>query len=209
MAPDDVWHTIHAERGALADDLDNLSGAQWRTPSLCRPWTVHEVLGHLTVTAKMTPPRFFLQLASSGFRFHAMSARGVAAETSGTPSQTLGEFRSHVNDSTAPPGPVDTWLGETLVHAEDIRRPLGIAHDYPMDALVRVADFYRKSNLLIGAKRRIAGVTLRATDADWSAGTGPEVSGPLLSLVLAMTGRPAALSDLSGQGLATLSSRMP
>ena len=209
MASDSPWQTIHSERGALADDLATLTDAQWATPSLCRPWTVHEVLGHMTVTAKMTPPRFFLKLASSGFRFHAMSAREVAAETSGTPSQTLAEFRSHINDSTAPPGPVDTWLGETLVHAEDIRRPLGIAHDYPMDALVKVADFYRKSNLLIGAKNRAAGVTLRATDADWSAGTGPEVSGPLLSLVLAMTGRPAALSDLSGQGLSELSARMP
>jgi uncharacterized protein (TIGR03083 family) len=209
MASDSPWQTIHSERGALADDLGNLTDAQWATPSLCRPWTVHEVLGHMTVTAKMTPPRFFLKLASSGFRFHAMSARGVAAETSGTPTQTLGEFRSHINDSTAPPGPVDTWLGETLVHAEDIRRPLGIAHDYPMEALVRVADFYRKSNLLIGAKKRVAGVTLRAADADWSAGTGPEVNGPLLSLILAMTGRSAALSDLSGLGLSELSARMP
>jgi hypothetical protein len=34
------------------------------------------------------------------------------------------------------------------------------------------------------------------------------VTGPALSLVLAMTGRPAALGDLSGDGVATLRSRM-
>jgi hypothetical protein len=90
------------------------------------------------------------------------------------------------------------------VHGEDIRRPLGIAHAYPMDALTRVADFYKGSNLLIGAKRRIAGVTLRATDADWSTGTGPEAAGPMLSLLLAMTGRSAALADLTGEGVASL-----
>ena len=70
-----------------------------------------------------------------------------------------------------------------------------------------VADFYKGSNLLIGSKNRIAGLTLRATDADWSHGTGPEVSGPIVSLVLAMTGRQAADGDLTGDGVATLRSR--
>jgi hypothetical protein len=72
---------------------------------------------------------------------------------------------------------------------------------------VTVADFYKGSNLLIGSKNRIAGLTLRATDADWSHGTGPEVSGPILSLVMAMTGRKAADDDLTGDGVGTLRSR--
>ena len=70
-----------------------------------------------------------------------------------------------------------------------------------------VADFYKGSNLLIGSKNRIDGLTLRATDADWSHGTGPEVSGPILSLVMAMTGRKAADDDLTGDGVAALRSR--
>jgi hypothetical protein len=71
-----------------------------------------------------------------------------------------------------------------------------------------VADFYKGSNLLIGGKNRIAGLSLRANDVDWATGTGPEVSGPALSLVLAIVGRKAALDDLSGEGLDTLKSRM-
>jgi hypothetical protein len=101
----------------------------------------------------------------------------------------------------------NAWLGETIVHSEDIRRRLGIKHDYPAEAVVRVADFFKGSNLLIGSKRRIDGLTLRATDAEWSHGTGPEVSGPILSLVMAMAGRKAALDDLSGEGVSTLRSR--
>ena len=208
MASGSPWPTIHEERAALADDLAELTDDEWGTPSLCAPWTVREVLAHMAVTATMTPPKFFFKLASSGFRFDQMSARAVAAESSGTPAQGLAAFRAHINDSTSPPGPVDSWLGETIVHAEDIRRPLGIPHQYPSEALMRVADFYKRSNTLIGAKSRIQGLTLRATDADWSTGSGPEVSGPLLSLVMAMTGRPAALVDLSGEGLSQLSSRM-
>ena len=208
MASGSPWPTIHAERAALAGDLAGLTDDRWETPSLCAPWTVRQVLAHMSVTAKMTPPRFFLKLASSGFRFHQMTAREVAAESSGTPTQGLAEFRAHINDSTSPPGPVDSWLGETIVHAEDIRRPLGIDHQYPVEAVMRVADFYKRSNILIGAKSRIDGLSLRATDADWSTGAGPEVSGPLPSLLLAMTGRPAALAELSGEGLSELSSRM-
>jgi hypothetical protein len=102
---------------------------------------------------------------------------------------------------------VDSWLGETIVHAEDIRRPLGISRHYPPGAVIRIADFYKGSNLLIGAKRRIAGLTLRATDADWSYGTGLQVSGPMLSLLLAMTGRKDSLADLSGDGVTVLRER--
>jgi uncharacterized protein (TIGR03083 family) len=98
-------------------------------------------------------------------------------------------------------------LGEAVIHSADIRRPLGMSREYPEEALTRVADFFKGSNLLIGAKRRIAGLALRATDTGWTTGSGPEVTGPHLSLVLAMTGRSAALGDLSGEGLATLRSR--
>ncbi len=70
-----------------------------------------------------------------------------------------------------------------------------------------MAQFYQGSNLLIGATSRIAGLTLRVTDTDWSHGSGPEVTGPMLSLLLAMTGRGAAVADLTGAGVGTLASR--
>ncbi|HEY3261105.1 MAG TPA: maleylpyruvate isomerase family mycothiol-dependent enzyme [Pseudonocardiaceae bacterium] len=208
MAASSAWPTIHAERAALVEDLASLPEDRWRTPSLCGDWTVRDVLGHLTATAKMTPPTFFVKLASSGFRFDGMSAREVARETAGTTADGLAEFRRVLNRTSSPPGPADTWLGEVIVHGEDIRRPLGIKHAYPVAALTRIADFYKGSNLLIGAKNRIAGLTLTATDIDWSTGSGPEVRGPMLSLVMAMTGRSAALADLSGEGLDTLRGRM-
>jgi hypothetical protein len=48
---------------------------------------------------------------------------------------------------------------------------------------------------------------LRATDAGWNHGDGPAVEGPILDLLLAMTGRTAALDSLSGEGVSTLRSR--
>ena len=201
------WATIHREREALADDLMNLPLTSWTEPSLCSGWTVHQVLGHMVATAKMTPVRFVTKLAASGFRFQAMIARDLAAETAGTPERTLAEFRAHAGDSTGPPGPVESWLGETIVHSTDIRWPLGRDHEFPLDVVVRVAAFYSRSNALIGAKSRVSGIGLRATDTTWTTGTGPAVSGPILALVMAMTGRKAALPQLSGAGLDLLTAR--
>ncbi|AUG77241.1 hypothetical protein CFP65_2407 [Kitasatospora sp. MMS16-BH015] len=204
----DPWALIHAERRALLADVEQLTPEQWRTPSLCAGRSVRDTLAHLAATARMTPPGFFVKLARAGFRFEVMTGREIAELTAGTIDQTVDAFAAQLNSTTHPPGPDDSWLGETVVHGEDIRRPLGIVHAYPEEALTRCADFYRRSNLLIGGKRRVEGLTLRATDARWWAGEGPEVSGPMLELLLAVTGRPAGLAELSGEGLPTLAARM-
>jgi uncharacterized protein (TIGR03083 family) len=203
----DTWPTIHAERRALAADLQTVTGDQWDTPSLCSNWTVRDVLAHMTSAATLTPPSFFGKLISSGFSFDKVQESGVAAQRGSSPAETLAHFEGVVDSVKHPPGPNTTWLGEVIVHSEDIRRPLGIKHSYPTDAVVAVAHFYQGSNMLIGSKRRISGLTLHATDAEWSHGTGPEVAGPILSLVLAMTGRTVALDDLTGDGVATLRTR--
>ena len=202
------WPVIHAERGALADDLTALSDARRQTSSLCTGWSVHDLVAHIVATAEMTKVGFLSKFAGSGFNFSRFADKEVAGGTKNGPAVTLAALRAAQNNTCSPPGPVDSWLGETLIHSEDIRRPLGIAHDYPMDAVTRTLDFYKGSNLIVGAKKRITGLTLRATDADWSTGNGPEVTGPAISLLLAMTGRSAALADLSGEGVETLRSRM-
>jgi uncharacterized protein (TIGR03083 family) len=207
MAVKDQWTLIHAERDALATDLGGLDASQWQNPSLCGQWTVREVLAHMTATAAMTPIKFVGKFLGSGFDFKSLTSKGVRGELGDSAAETLARFKAQAASTTSPPGPMDSWVGETIVHAEDIRRPLVIAHTYAPAAVRRVADFCKGSNMLIGAKNRIAGVTLRATDTDWSHGSGPEVMGPLLSLVMAMTGRKVALDDLEGPGLYVLRSR--
>ncbi len=204
---DDIWPVVHAERRALAEDLAGLTPEQWRTPSLCPGWTVHDVLAHMVATAKETPPAFLAGMVTSGFRMSRFTEKRIATERAGGPAATLAAFRAVETATSAPPGPKLSWLGEAMVHAEDIRRPLGIRHDYPLAAVTAVTEFYAGSNVLIGGKRRVAGLTLKATDTDWAHGSGPLVEGPAASLMLATTGRRAALEDLSGPGLETLRSR--
>jgi uncharacterized protein (TIGR03083 family) len=207
MDKSDIWPVIHTERKALATDLQALDAEQWQATSLCSQWTVRDVTAHMTATAKITPPAFFTKLAMSGFNFGRLQDKDITAEKGASPADTLARFDAVVNSEKHPPGPIDSWLGEAILHAEDIRRPLAIQHEYPKDAVVRLADFYKGSNLVVGTKRRIEGLTLRATDADWSHGSGPEVSGPIMPLVMAMTGRKAALDNLTGDGVATLRTR--
>jgi uncharacterized protein (TIGR03083 family) len=202
------WPLIRNERLALIADLENLTDAQWSTQSLCSAWTVRDVLAHMTTTAKMTPGRFFGKFAGTGFQFNAMNQKGVNEELGATPADTLSAFKAVVDRTTAPPGPLDAMVGEAVIHTQDIRRPLGIAHTFQPEAVTLVGDFVIRGNLLLGGKRRSTGLTLVATDVDWTRGAGPEVKGPLASIILALTGRKAALADLSGDGLATLTGRL-
>ena len=204
----DTWAMIRAERAALVDDLTALEPADWDKPSLCVGWTVRDTVAHILATACMTPPRFVGKMAANRFDFQKMTRAEIARLTAAhTDQQLVEQFRSRVDARTAPPGPAPSWLGETIVHGEDVFRALDGYRSHPVAHLTTVADFYKTSNLLIGTKRRIDGVTLRATDTNWRHGSGPEAAGPMVALVLAMTGRTVALDDLTGDGVAVLRTR--
>jgi uncharacterized protein (TIGR03083 family) len=202
-----IWKHIHSERALMADTLAGLPAEAWSTPSLCAGWSVQEMTGHILSAAEQTPAHFYRELISARFKFDVFTDRGARRLGALSPSVLIDRLRDRTTTTNHPPAPVMAMLGEIVVHAEDIRRPLGLAHQAPEEALVAVADSYQKSNLLLGAKRRISGLRLRASDAAWTTGDGPEVTGPLASLVLAMTGRTVALADLTGEGLATLTAR--
>lgn len=204
----DIWPTIHAERRALIDDVSALTEQQWSTPSLCSEWTVHDVLAHLLALSRMTPPKFFVKFAGAGFDFNKFTGKEVVRQGAGGPAATLAAFSADQGRTSSPPGPKETWLGENLVHGEDIRRPLGIRRAYPVDEVARAIRFYAGSNAIIGGKRRVAGLTLKATDTDFSVGDGPIVEGPAMALLLAASGRGVALDELSGPGLDELRSRL-
>ena len=199
---------IGAERASLVTALAALDDADWAKPSLCAGRTVRDTVGHIVATASLTPPKFIGGFVGSGFNFAKFSDKGIQKTVAGRSNADLVEaLRGKINSHTAPPGPTASWLGETVVHGEDVFRALGDYRPHPIEHVVAVADFYAGSNALIGSKKRIDGVTLVATDADWRHGTGPEVSGPMIALVMAMTGRKVALTDVTGEGVAVLQDR--
>ncbi len=207
MNSNETWKYIHAERADMADTWALLSPAQWDAPSWCDGWSVRETAGHVLAAAEQTPVNFYTELISAGLRFNVFTDRAAKRFGAIAPDELVRRLRARTSTTNHPPAPVMAMLGEIIVHGEDIRRPLGFVHTSPETAVVAVADSWKNSNLLIGAKRRIGGLRLRATDVSWAHGTGPEVAGPLLSLVLAMVGRKGSHADLTGDGVLTLAER--
>ncbi|MFK5634274.1 hypothetical protein ACI3EQ_06720, partial [Ornithinimicrobium sp. LYQ103] len=99
------------------------------------------------------------------------------------------------------------WLGEVLVHGQDIRQPLGLTSTPATDAAVEVADFFVRRDFTVPSKTHVHGLRLEATDSHFAAGAGPCVRGTTLDLTMAMAGRSTYCDDLSGPGVATLRSR--
>lgn len=158
-------------------------------------------------TASTTPVRSFAGLARSGFRFHGFINRQLRACLGADPKETLAIFRSRQHSMTAPPGPKVSWLGEVIEHAEDIRRSLAIAHDYPDPAVREVLDFYAGPNLVLGTKNRIDGLNLVANDTDQSNGAGGSGGRPSVVPAPAASGREQACGDLTGAGVSILRAR--
>jgi uncharacterized protein (TIGR03083 family) len=98
-------------------------------------------------------------------------------------------------------------LTDTTIHHQDIRRALALPHRIPAHRLVPVL-WIALGAPTLPAKRNARGLRLVATDMDWSAGDGPEVTGPAEALLMAAAGRQPALDELAGDGLATLRGRV-
>jgi uncharacterized protein (TIGR03083 family) len=202
-----TWSLIHAERATLAAELAELTEPRWATRSLCDRLTVREVLAHLTAGASLNPVRWLAGVIRCRFDFDRQVALRLAEQMGATPADTLARFRRVVTSTTKPPVPVVAMLGETIVHGEDIRRPLGIDRAYPVTTLTALADYYQGSDLPVLTKKRIRDLGLTATDGPFTTGAGPLVSGTTLALIMAMAGRAAYCDELDGDGVAILRQR--
>ena len=198
---------VQAERATLATYLETLTPAQWAMPTWCAKWNVQELVGHLIAAANITAPHFFAGFIKSGFNFDTVVEKDLVQYATGTPAEVLKRFQGIIGSTRKPPGPGYVALGEILVHGEDIRRALGSKGDHPREHLVAVADAYRTTGKPLNGKKRSTGLRFVADDIDWSAGEGPEVRGPAMSLILAMVGRSRAIDDCTGPGVETLRGR--
>ena len=192
MESDEVWRYIDEQRADLADLLETLTPQQWNTPSLCPGWTVRDVAVHLTQST--TPPaRYLLEAVRYGFRFNAMMA-GLARRDTRTPDQIVAALRAMVGGRKHPPGtrPEDP-LSDVLVHGQDIAVPLGIPRTMPVPAAVAAAYRLWDMGFPFHARKRFPTTQFRATDADFTVGQGEVVAGPIQDILMALSGRPAAL----------------
>jgi uncharacterized protein (TIGR03083 family) len=203
-----TWDLIHTERAVMVKTLEGLTAEQWSKPSLCGGWSVRVTAAHIVIGAEQTAGHFFARMAANGFNFNAMMDRDARRLGASSPEEIVGRLQARTTTTNHPPAPVGAMLGEIVVHGEDIRRPLGLASEAAPAAVAACLTMFAKGGFPLGGKKRVAGLRLVATDLDWSHGSGPEVSGPAVPLLLAVTGRHAGLDDLTGGGLDVLRGRM-
>ncbi len=202
-----IWSATHTERAALAHDLATLTDDQWAHPSLCEQWSVEDVVAHLTASASIGPLRWITSVLSTRFDFDLHYNRRLAEHRGPTPAQTLAQFQRIITSTTAAPGPAAAWLGEILVHSEDIRHPLGLKHTAPIEATTTVATFYARRNFAIPTRSTITGLHIEATDGPFTTGEGPLVRGSTLALIMVIAGRGTYCDELTGPGVPTLRAR--
>jgi uncharacterized protein (TIGR03083 family) len=195
------------ERDALVDDLRSLSPAQWRSATLCGEWDVEEVVAHLGAASRLSFPAWLRSMIGARFDPDVHNRRRLEEFRGSSVEETLERF-AEIGPIRLPRKESVGGLGEMIVHGEDIRRPLGVRHDPDLEGLSAVARFFATKDFAVNSKSLVAGLRLRAVDADFAAGDGPEVTGPLLELVMAMAGRREAMADLEGDGVAELLSRL-
>jgi uncharacterized protein (TIGR03083 family) len=205
---DHLWALAHAERAALAEDLSGLSDDQWRHSTLCGQWDVEEVVAHLTAAASLNQWRWVRSMLGARFRVDVHNQRRLVEHRGSTPAETLDRFQAVIGSTTAPSGHTPAYLGEVVVHAQDIRQPLGLPRTPDIDALTPVADFFVRRNFTVASRTTVAGLQLRADDGPFATSTGPLVTGSTLALMMSMAGRVAYVDQLDGPGVPTLRARV-
>lgn len=100
--------------------------------------------------------------------------------------------------------PAAVALGEVLVHGSDMMRAVGANDDVDPTVVVPVLHVYRRLGHIAFHGVPAAKVMLVASDTEARLGTGPEVRGRALDLLLLFANRRQVVNSLSGPGLARL-----
>ncbi|MFC5747639.1 maleylpyruvate isomerase family mycothiol-dependent enzyme [Actinomadura rugatobispora] len=204
MRRDEILAWVRAERLGLADFLDTLDEHEWRADSLCQGWTVHDVAAHMTLSTRTTllvAVKGAIRARGDFNRMEADLARERAARYG--PAALVEQLRETAGSARRTPGaaPLDP-LVDVLVHGQDIARPLGRVREMPAEPAIPALEHVLRRRFY-GARKRLRGTRLTATDVRWSAGEGPdEIRGPIADLLMLATGRTAGLAALTGAGVA-------
>jgi uncharacterized protein (TIGR03083 family) len=196
---------IAAHRRSLADALDTLTARQWQSPSLCAGWTATHVLAHQTMPFRISEADFMAGIGRCGGDFTQFSDEIAERDSKLPPHELVSVLRDNADTRWIPPGGSLTGaLTHDVIHGLDIAWPVGLAYEIPARATITVLDALVStgSQTLFGFP--LEDIRVAATDVDWSAGEGAELTGRSRDLVplLACRAVPRELFDGEGAAMA-------
>ncbi|MGF7121811.1 maleylpyruvate isomerase family mycothiol-dependent enzyme [Rhodococcus sp. AG1013] len=190
---------IAAERGEMADLLAALPADLWNRQTLCEGWRVREVIAHTTMPYRYSTPRIVLGIVMAGGNFNRFSDRAARRDAEAVASDRLVScLRENVHHPWKPPGGGFAGaLSHDVIHGLDITVGLGLDRQVPLERLQLVLDGVTPKNLkYFGVD--LDGVELRATDLDFTLGSGSPVTGSAQDVLLAVSGRKLPPGHLHG-----------
>jgi uncharacterized protein (TIGR03083 family) len=198
---DTIRDMIAAQRAELAEVLAGLPGSSWDEPTLCAGWRVREVVAHITMPFRYGRGRFALELAKSRGRFNEMADRTARQDAAVLSPMDLTEaVRSNTGHPWKPPGGGYTGaLAHDLIHGLDITVPLGLTVRVPEERLRPVLPASLDDRSVKFFSVQLDGIELRASDMDWSLGSGAPLTGTAADLLLVLCGRTLPPGRLSGE----------
>jgi uncharacterized protein (TIGR03083 family) len=206
-----MWDEVQ-DIGSLLHELDD---ADFDRPSLCDGWAVRDVLGHMGLGHTTPMLAMTGRIARYGFNVTKASFNESKSRFAGSSPDEIRAFwddvmvAGHPRKGISRMIPTSAGFLDHLVHNQDIRRPTGHGREVPEDRLRRALSLIRtEGSPMYNPKKKVSGLRLHATDVDWSEGDGPLVSGPGEAIVMAASGRRAALGELAGDGVAVLGERI-
>ena len=214
MNEDEVSAAIDTQRLRTVDLLESLSLAEWAHASLCDGWTVRDVAVHLKQQSLRDGLRIALRHPGS---INYMN-REAARRRAGLPTERLiADIPGMVGSRRHNFG--FTYL-ETLidivVHGQDIAVPLSRELEVDPRAAAAAATRVWSDHLTRRGRWKMRvfrsvpyeRFRLTATDTHWSVGEGPEIRGPILSILMVLTGRLVCLPQLTGEGATALKEQL-
>jgi uncharacterized protein (TIGR03083 family) len=210
MGPDASWQLIEEHRLAIADLLELLTPEEWERSSLCMGWRVRDVAAHLALGTSAPPVGAMIREAvRARGNFDRLNHDLAVRHAQRSTSVITTELRQNAGSRDLPA--VTNYRNivfDVLVHGQDIAIPLSRTLRFSTAAGSAAAQNLWQLRWPWSTQRRFRGLSFIATDTDWSAGAGLAVRGPIRNLLLALAGRPAALPELTGDGLPEFAARI-
>ena len=177
MSRPDLMTLAEEERTDLLALLHSLSDEQWNAPSLCTQWRVRDVATHIVSYDELSALTTVGTFIRAGLRINGVNAVALQRYRDLEPSAIIDLLRRNLRPSGLPKGfGGGIALTDGTIHHQDIRRALNLPRTIPEHRLTPVLDFALGAPTL-PAKKNAKGLSLNATDIDWSSGEGREVSG--------------------------------
>jgi len=200
----DIQDMIAAQREQLAAILGALPGDAWDSPTLCELWRVREVVAHMTMPFRYSTEEFMAELGRSGGDFTTLSDHLAARDAAAlTPAELTETIRANIHTQWQPPGGgLTAALSHDMIHGLDICVPLGLGFTVPQERLRAIVPSSPDEQSVQYFGVDLTGIELRATDMDWTFGSGHPLSGTGQDLLLVLAGRKLPAGHLAGEDAA-------